>query len=60
MWHTSSLLFTLVRMPLCRLQKATVICTCEGWILETLAFDKARAKRMRSYLTQIVELLDKL
>ena len=45
---------------LCRLQKATVIQTCEGWIQETLTFDRARAGRMQVFLNHITERLDKL
>jgi len=44
-----------------RLQKQTVIATCETWIAETTAHgDKARAGRMKSHLSRIRELLNAL
>ena len=45
----------------CRLQKATVLATCEHWIAETTAHgDRSRAGRMRGHLSKIRELLNAL
>ena len=44
-----------------RLQKQTVLATCENWIAEATAHgDRSRAGRMRGHLSKIRELLNAL